>query len=94
MGFLQRLVFVQACGLEFYRTVLNELVETVMVPLRNLNTACELKARHTLMAQQVDISAVSAVVLLDNVPESTSFFITQQYADLQSNNVVPREPYL
>lgn len=90
VGFLQRLVFVQACGLEFYRTVLNELVETVMVPLRNLNTACELKARHTLMAQQVDISAVSAVVLLDNVPESTSFFITQQYADLQSNNVVSK----
>lgn len=90
VGFMQRLVFVQACGLEFYRTVLNELIETVMIPLRNLNTACELKTRHALMAQEVDISAVSAVVLLDNVPESTSFFITQQYADLQSNDIVSK----
>lgn len=90
VGFIQRLVFVQACGLEYYRTILNELIETIMVPLRNLNTACELKTRYILRTQNVDISSVSAVVLLDNVPESTSFFITQQYAELRGNDVVSK----
>ncbi|TNJ29007.1 hypothetical protein GMRT_11820 [Giardia muris] len=86
---LQRLVYVQACGLCFYRSLLSELVDSVMVPFRNLHTACEIRARQSLLAQGVDISTVSASILLENVTEQTSCFITRRFFALSEPTTTP-----